>query len=106
MTLRLFDSTSKEFGRFLEALTRRRGDNGGSVDRDVRVGIDVPGGMGAYPSSVLMNAIPARVAGVREIVMVSPASKDGDRSAALAAAAIAGVTEGYRIGGGGGGGGV
>jgi histidinol dehydrogenase len=64
-----------------------------------RVGIYVPGGMGAYPSSVLMNAIPARVAGVRQIVMVSPASKAGDRPAVLAAAAIAGVDEVYRIGG-------
>jgi len=64
-----------------------------------RVGIYVPGGMGAYPSSVLMNAIPARVAGVREIVMVSPASKAGDRPGVLAAAAIAGVSEVYRIGG-------
>jgi histidinol dehydrogenase len=190
MTLRLLDSASHDFGRFLEALASRRGDNGGSVDREVatiidavrrrgdralieltrkfdgvrisakalrvsqvelqtardalpradrralelaarritefhrhtleksfsyrdgfgmrlgqivrpleRVGIYVPGGMGAYPSSVLMNAIPARVAGVREIVMVSPAAKDGDRSVVLAAAAIAGVTEVYRIGG-------
>jgi histidinol dehydrogenase len=64
-----------------------------------RVGIYVPGGMGAYPSSVLMNAIPARVAGVHEIVMVSPVSKAGDRPGVLAAAAIAGVDEVYRIGG-------
>jgi histidinol dehydrogenase len=64
-----------------------------------RVGIYVPGGMGAYPSSVLMNAIPARVAGVREIAMVSPASKTGDRREVLAAAAIAGVREIYRLGG-------
>jgi histidinol dehydrogenase len=64
-----------------------------------RVGIYVPGGMGAYPSSVLMNAIPARVAGVHEIVMVSPTSKAGDRPGVLAAAAIAGVDEVYRIGG-------
>ncbi len=64
-----------------------------------RVGIYVPGGMGAYPSTVLMNAVPARVAGVKEIVMVSPASAEGDRQAALAAAAIAGVDEVYRIGG-------
>src|ERR1700680_3087456 len=190
MTLHLLDSASPDFGRFLEALARRRGDNGGTVDREVatiidavrrrgdralieltrkfdgvrisakalrvsqveleaarhalpradrralelaarritefhrhtleksfsyrdgfgmrlgqivrpleRGGIYVPGGMGAYPSSVLMNAIPARVAGVREIVMVSPAAKDGDRSVVLAAAAIAGVTEVYRIGG-------
>jgi histidinol dehydrogenase len=64
-----------------------------------RVGIYVPGGTGAYPSSVLMNAIPARVAGVPEIVMVSPASKAGDRPGVLAAAAIAGVGEIYRVGG-------
>jgi histidinol dehydrogenase len=64
-----------------------------------RVGIYVPGGTGAYPSSVLMNAIPARVAGVPEIVMVSPASRSGDRPGVLAAAAIAGVGEIYRIGG-------
>src|ERR1700722_5906929 len=190
MTLRILDSASKELGHFLGAMARRRGETGGSVDRDVaaiidavrrrgdrarvdftrkfdgvkiapanlrvsgvelaaaydalphldrralelaklritefhrhtleksfsyrdrygmrlgqmvrpleRVGIYVPGGMGAYPSSVLMNAIPARVAGVREIVMVSPSSKDGDRPSVLAAAAIAGVDEVYRIGG-------
>jgi histidinol dehydrogenase len=59
----------------------------------------VPGGRGAYPSSVLMNAIAARVAGVREIVMVSPPSPDGDHPGVLAAAAIAGVSEIYRVGG-------
>jgi histidinol dehydrogenase len=64
-----------------------------------RVGIYVPGGLGAYPSSVLMNAVPARVAGVEEIVMVSPPSRDGERDAVMAAAAIAGVTEYYRVGG-------
>jgi len=64
-----------------------------------RVGIYVPGGMGAYPSSVLMNAIPARVAGVREIVMVSPPSAESDRPEVMAAAAIAGVDEFYRVGG-------
>jgi len=64
-----------------------------------RVGLYVPGGMGAYPSSVLMNAIPARVAGVEEIVMVAPPSREGERDAVMAAAAIAGVTEYYRIGG-------
>ncbi|MGH8012932.1 MAG: histidinol dehydrogenase, partial [Candidatus Binataceae bacterium] len=64
-----------------------------------RVGIYVPGGQGAYPSTVLMNALPARVAGVGEIVMVSPAGGDGDRQITLAAAAIAGVNEVYRIGG-------
>lgn len=64
-----------------------------------RVGIYVPGGQGAYPSSVLMNAIPARVAGVPEIAMVSPVGEQGDNPAVLAAAAIAGVSEVYRIGG-------
>jgi histidinol dehydrogenase len=64
-----------------------------------RVGIYVPGGAGAYPSSVLMNAIPARIAGVGEIAMVSPPSRAGERKAVMAAAAIAGVTEYYRVGG-------
>ncbi len=64
-----------------------------------RVGIYVPGGLGAYPSSVLMNAIPARVAGVREIVMVSPPNRAGDNRAVMAAAAMAGVHEFYRVGG-------
>jgi histidinol dehydrogenase len=64
-----------------------------------RVGIYVPGGLGAYPSSVLMNAIPAKVAGVAEIVMVSPPSPEGERLAVLAAAEIAGVDEFYRVGG-------
>ncbi len=64
-----------------------------------RVGIYVPGGLGAYPSSVLMNAIPAKVAGVVEIVMVSPPSSEGARPAVLAAAEIAGVDEFYRVGG-------
>jgi histidinol dehydrogenase len=64
-----------------------------------RVGIYVPGGLGAYPSSVLMNAIPAKVAGVAEIVMVSPPSSEGERLVVLAAAEIAGVDEFYRVGG-------
>jgi histidinol dehydrogenase len=64
-----------------------------------RVGIYVPGGKAAYPSSVLMNAIPARVAGVREIVMVVP-TPDGVRNdLVLAAAAIAGVDRVFTIGG-------
>jgi histidinol dehydrogenase len=64
-----------------------------------RVGIYVPGGKAAYPSSVLMNAIPAQVAGVREIVMVVP-TPDGVRNAiVLAAAHLAGVTRVFTIGG-------
>ena len=59
-----------------------------------------PGGRAAYPSTVLMTAVPARVAGVREIVLVSPPSPDGSvNPAVLAAARIAGVTEAYRVGG-------
>jgi histidinol dehydrogenase len=64
-----------------------------------RVGIYVPGGAGAYPSTVLMNAIPARVAGVKEVVMVCPAGADVHPPVVLAAAAIAGVDELYRVGG-------
>jgi histidinol dehydrogenase len=65
-----------------------------------RVGIYVPGGRAAYPSTVLMTAVPARVAGVREIVLVSPPAADGTLNpAVLAAARIAGVTEAYRVGG-------
>ena len=65
-----------------------------------RVGIYVPGGTAAYPSSVLMNAIPARIAGVKEIIMVTPPSKDGElNSAVMAAAYIAGVDRVYLCGG-------
>ena len=65
-----------------------------------RVGIYVPGGRAAYPSTVLMTAVPARVAGVAEVVLVSPPGPDGTLDAAvLAAARVAGVTEAYRVGG-------
>ena len=65
-----------------------------------RVGIYVPGGRASYPSSVLMNAIPAVVAGVEEIAMVVPPAKDGSVSPyVLAAAAEAGVSEIYKVGG-------
>jgi histidinol dehydrogenase len=65
-----------------------------------RVGIYIPGGRAAYPSTVLMTGIPARVAGVREIVLVTPPHPDGRvEPAVLAAARIVGVSEAYRIGG-------
>lgn len=65
-----------------------------------RVGIYVPGGKASYPSSVLMNAIPARVAGVPEIVMVTPPGRDGNINPhTLVAASEAGVDEIYRVGG-------
>ncbi|QGT98817.1 Histidinol dehydrogenase [Candidatus Syntrophocurvum alkaliphilum] len=65
-----------------------------------RVGIYVPGGTAAYPSSVLMNAIPAQVAGVEEIVMVTPPGKDGKLNPyTLVAAAELGISEIYKMGG-------
>jgi histidinol dehydrogenase len=65
-----------------------------------RVGIYVPGGRAAYPSTVLMTAVPARVAGVPEIVLVTPPGRDGRIDpTVLAAARIAGVTEAWRLGG-------
>ena len=64
-----------------------------------RVGIYVPGGKAAYPSRVLMNAIPAQVAGVAEIIMVVPTPKGEKNPLVLAAAYIAGVTRGFTIGG-------
>ena len=63
------------------------------------VGIYVPGGLASYPSSVLMNAVPARVAGVERIAMVVPTPNGQLAAAILAAARIAGITEIYRIGG-------
>jgi len=64
-----------------------------------RVGIYVPGGKAAYPSSVLMNAIPAHVAGVAEIIMVVPTPRGEKNPLVLAAAYVAGVTRGFTIGG-------
>ena len=64
-----------------------------------RVGIYVPGGKAAYPSSVLMNAIPAHVAGVGEIIMVVPTPKGEKNALVLAAAYVAGVTRAFTVGG-------
>ncbi len=64
------------------------------------VGVYVPGGKAAYPSSVLMNVIPAKVAGVKRIVMTTPCNREGKvNPATLAAAREAGVTEIYKVGG-------
>lgn len=64
------------------------------------VGVYVPGGKAAYPSTVLMNIIPAKVAGVERIVMVTPPGKDGKvNPVTLTAAHLAGVTEVYKVGG-------
>ena len=79
-------------------------DNGVILGQRVRglkrVGLYVPGGTAAYPSSVLMNAIPAKIAGVEELLMVTPPAKDGSANPdILAAAAVAGVDRIYLIGG-------
>ncbi len=63
-------------------------------------GVYIPGGKAAYPSSLLMNVVPARVAGVKKIIMVTPAGADGKVNAGtLVAARIAGVDEIYKVGG-------
>ena len=79
-------------------------DNGVIMGQRVRglhkVGIYVPGGTAAYPSSVLMNAIPAKIAGVGEIIMVTPPGRDGNPNPnIMAAAAVAGVDRVFLVGG-------
>jgi histidinol dehydrogenase len=64
-----------------------------------RVGLYVPGGLAAYPSSVLMNAIPARIAGVRELIMTVPTPRAERNALVLAAAVVAGVDRVFTIGG-------
>ena len=92
--------------RQLEACGRSwsyRDDDGSLLGQKVtpldRVGIYVPGGKAAYPSSVLMNAIPAHVAGVGEIIMVVPTPKGERNALVLAAAHVAGVSRAFTIGG-------
>lgn len=64
------------------------------------VGVYVPGGTAAYPSSVLMNVIPAKVAGVKEIIMITPPNKEGELNPYIGVAAkIAGVSKIYKVGG-------
>lgn len=64
-----------------------------------RVGLYVPGGTAAYPSTLLMSALPAKIAGVNEVIMVTPPQVDGINPAVLAAAKIAGVDAIYQVGG-------
>ena len=85
-----------EDARFTDAVGALLGWRWTSVDS---VGLYVPGGTAAYPSSVLMNAIPAKVAGVPRIVMVTPASGGKINPLVLAAARRAGISDIYRIGG-------
>ncbi|MBX3553380.1 MAG: histidinol dehydrogenase, partial [Pseudolabrys sp.] len=82
--------------RFTDALGVELGGRWTAIEA---VGLYVPGGTAAYPSSVLMNAVPAKVAGVGRLVMVVPAPDGKLNPLVLAAAALAGVDEIYRIGG-------
>ena len=82
--------------RFTDALGVELGWRWTPIDA---VGLYVPGGTASYPSSVLMNAVPAKVAGVRRVVMVAPAPDGVIAPLVLAAARLAGVDELYRVGG-------
>ena len=82
--------------RYTDAIGAELGHRWTPIDS---VGLYVPGGKASYPSSVLMNAIPAKVAGVSRVVMVVPTPRGEINPAVLAAAHLAGVTEVYRIGG-------
>lgn len=64
-----------------------------------RVGLYVPGGTAAYPSTIMMTALPAKIAGVKEIIMVTPPQKDGINPVVLGAAKLAGVDAVYQVGG-------
>jgi histidinol dehydrogenase len=82
--------------RYTDALGAELGQRWTAVES---AGLYVPGGLAAYPSSVLMNAVPARVAGVPRLAMVVPAPQGHLNPLVLAAARVAGVSEVYRIGG-------
>lgn len=85
-----------ESGRYVDALGVELGHRWTAIDA---VGLYVPGGTAAYPSSVLMNAVPAKVAGVSRLAMVVPAPDGVLNPLVLAAARLAGVDEVYRVGG-------
>ena len=104
------ESAAKRVRSYHEAQKKANGESWSYRDEDGtllgqkvtpldRVGIYVPGGKAAYPSSVLMNAIPAHVAGVGEIIMVVPTPKGEKNALVLAAAYVAGVTRAFTIGG-------
>ncbi|APV36368.1 histidinol dehydrogenase [Acinetobacter soli] len=95
--IRSFHEAQKQDGwSYVDALGNTLGQKVTPLDR---VGIYVPGGLASYPSSVLMNAIPAHVAGVPEIVMVVPAPQGELNQLVLAAAYLAGVNRVFTIGG-------
>lgn len=106
--LRILESAAKNIRLFHEQQKRQSfivsGEKGALLGQRVlpieKAGLYVPGGTAAYPSTVLMDSIPAKIAGVEEIVMVTPPSKDGNvNPAILAAAYVAGVDRVFKIGG-------
>ncbi len=106
--LRILNKAAENIRRFHEKQVREgfeiKGEDGVIIGQKVipvdRAGIYVPGGTAAYPSTVLMDSIPAKTAGVKEIVMVTPPGKDGKIDPViLAAADIAGVDKIFKVGG-------
>jgi histidinol dehydrogenase len=97
------DRIERYHGAAMPKSWRMTDEHGSTLGQEIRpldrVGVYVPGGRAAYPSTVLMTVVPARVAGVREIALVTPAAGGRVEPAVLVAARLAGVTEGYRIGG-------
>lgn len=95
--IRLYHEHQKQDSwRYIEADGTMLGQKITPLDK---VGLYVPGGKASYPSSLLMNAIPAKVAGVQEVVMVVPTPHDEINEIVLAAAAVAGVDKAFAIGG-------
>jgi histidinol dehydrogenase len=111
--LRILEKAARRIRRFHQRVGKRwlsqyvlssggleKGIKLGQVTRPLeRVGIYVPGGKASYPSTVLMASIPAKVAGVREILMVTPPHQEGLSPAVLVAADLAGVDQIFRVGG-------
>ena len=104
----ILERAAKNIRKFHEAQVRRsfilNEDDGVVIGQKIipvdRAGLYVPGGTAAYPSTVLMDAIPAKIAGVREVVIVTPPSADGTvNPAILAAASVAGVDRIFKVGG-------
>ena len=110
--IRIISKQSKRQPQILQISIKDRFSKAGSQQRNngvmmgqrirglKRVGIYVPGGTAAYPSSVLMNAVPAKIAGVEEIIMCTPPQKDGTPNPnIIAAAKVAGVDRIFLMGG-------
>ena len=106
--IRILEDAVKNIRAFHEKQVRNsfimENGNGAIMGQKVmpieKVGLYVPGGTAAYPSTVLMDSVPAKIAGCKEIVMVTPPGKDGKiNPAILAAAKVAGVTRIFKVGG-------